>query len=197
MCGRNKQELRTDMKNKRRKLAKEDRIIWDQAVCNFLERDLADWIQAGKRVPAVYAYVSLPDEVGTKPILELLWRQQIPVSVPKVSGQEMDFYQIRSFSDLEKGCMGILEPVKGLPKSRETGALVLVPGLAFDHAGFRLGYGGGYYDRFLKAETRHQTIGLAYEIQLVEAVPHEEWDQPLDRILAPSGWITCNRRRNE
>ena len=81
--------------------------------------------------------------------------------------------------------MGIEEPSAGCRPVNDKSALVLVPGVAFDREGRRLGYGGGYYDRFFAREPKHPRWGLAYAFQIVEKLPKEEWDQKVERVILP------------
>ena len=88
--------------------------------------------------------------------------------------------------DLEKtatGYAGIPEPIADEPVAHDPTALVLMPGLAFDRTGNRMGYGGGFYDKFLADEPDHPTVALCYEFQLLPSVPREEYDVPVDVVL--------------
>ena len=87
--------------------------------------------------------------------------------------------------DAEKALVdaGIPEPIADGPVADDPTALVLMPGLAFDREGRRIGYGGGFYDRFLSEESRHPTVALCYEFQMVEQVPTEEFDKRVDCVL--------------
>jgi len=79
--------------------------------------------------------------------------------------------------------LGIPEPIADGPVGDDLEALVIVPGLVFDIRGYRIGYGGGYYDKFLSRERQHPTVALCYSFQLVDAIPTEEWDVPVDLVL--------------
>ena len=83
----------------------------------------------------------------------------------------------------EKSDMGIPEPVADEPVADDTTALVLMPGLAFTQRGDRMGYGGGYYDKFLAREPDHPTVALCYAFQMVEELPTQEHDIPVDLVL--------------
>ena len=86
---------------------------------------------------------------------------------------------------MEKGAMGIWEPKAFLPPVKEETSLVVVPGVAFDTKGRRLGYGGGYYDRFFASEPDHVKWGLAYDLQMEEELQTEPWDQQMDAVITP------------
>ena len=95
----------------------------------------------------------------------------------------MDFFEVRSMEDLAEGAFHILEPKDGCEKVNWPEACVLVPGIAFDEKGRRLGKGGGYYDKFFAEEPDHGTIALAYEFQIADEIPAEEHDQPVEHIV--------------
>jgi 5-formyltetrahydrofolate cyclo-ligase len=117
------------------------------------------------------------------------------VYLPKTWTRErrLTFHRVYSFSDLVPGPFGLLEPN---PKNEEAdlGSLnvMFIPGLAFDVRGFRLGYGGGFYDKVLK-ETSAIKVGVCYSFQLVESLPVEPHDVPVDLILTEHGIIQCQK----
>lgn len=137
---------------------------------------------------AIFGYLSYNQEVRTLPILRQALLDGKRVAVPKVLGQEMVFLWLDDLSQIAPGYRGIPEPIANTPIARCPDALVLMPGLAFDRAGHRLGYGGGFYDRLLQAEPEHPTLALCYDFQLLPAIPTEAHDLPVDFILsAPQG----------
>lgn len=124
----------------------------------------------------LYAYMDCKHEVETRDLIRLAWALGKRVAVPRVQGQEMQFYYITSFDeDLEEGSFGIQEPKAG-EKAEAEDALLLMPGVAFDLKRHRVGYGGGFYDRFLEKHTGLVTVALAFEFQVREEVPFEEFD---------------------
>ncbi len=133
----------------------------------------------------VYLYLDIRNEAGTMPIIRALWERHIRTAVPRVEGNELQFYVIESIDQLAPGHMGIREPVDGLERAEDRQALVVVPGVAFDRHGSRLGYGGGFYARFFAREPEHRKLALAYGFQMMEAVPCEPWDQRMDVIVTP------------
>ena len=136
-----------------------------------------------RRAKTVYGYLSFNQEVRTLPILEQALRDGKRVAVPKVCGDEMRFVYISDFSRVEKNSFGIPEPIDDEPAARDKTALVLMPGLAFDAQGNRIGYGGGFYDRFLAQEPEHPTVALCYDFQMLPKLETEEFDVPVDRVL--------------
>ena len=131
----------------------------------------------------IYGYLPYNQEVRTTAILERAILDGKKVAVPKVYGDTMRFIYLEDFSQVEKSSMGIPEPIADGPVAQDPDSLVLMPGLAFDHNGNRMGYGGGFYDKFLSQEPNHPTLALCYDFQMVEELPIEEYDIPVDCVL--------------
>lgn len=136
-----------------------------------------------KNARTLYGYLSYNQEVLTLPILEQALRDGKQVAVPKVYGDTMKFIILHDLSRIAPGSYGIPEPVEDEPVAQDETALVLMPGLAFDRQGNRMGYGGGFYDKFLAAEPEHPTVALCYAFQLVEQIPTDSYDIPVDCVL--------------
>lgn len=131
----------------------------------------------------IYGYLPYNQEVRTVPMLEQAIRDGKRVAVPKCYGDEMKFIYMDDLSKVEKGYANIPEPIADDPVADDPTALVLMPGLAFTTDGKRMGYGGGFYDKFLAAEPNHPTVALCYAFQMVEDLPTEEYDIPVDCVL--------------
>lgn len=131
----------------------------------------------------IYGYLPYNQEVRTVPMLEQAIKDGKRVAVPKVFGDEMKFIYLDDFSRVEKGYAGIPEPVDDGPVADDPTALVLMPGLAFDAQGHRIGYGGGFYDKFLANEPNHPTLALCYAFQMVEHLETEAFDVPVDCVI--------------
>ncbi len=131
----------------------------------------------------VYGYMPYNQEVRTVPILEQALKDGKQVAVPKVYGDEMRFLYVTDFFEMEKSNFGIPEPVADGPVAEDPTALVLMPGLAFDPQGHRIGYGGGFYDKFLAQEPEHPTVALCYDFQMLPKLDTEEFDIPVDLVL--------------
>lgn len=131
----------------------------------------------------VYGYMPYNQEVRTVPILEQALLDGKPVAVPKVYGDEMRFIYLSDFSAVENSDMGIPEPIADNPVADDPTALVLMPGIAFDPMGHRIGYGGGFYDKFLALEPEHPTVALCYDFQMLPKLETEEFDIPVDLVL--------------
>lgn len=136
-----------------------------------------------RQARTLYGYLPYNQEVRTVPVLEQALRDGKRVAVPKVYGDEMRFVYITDLSRVEKGYAGIPEPIDDEPVACDETALVLMPGLAFDVQGHRIGYGGGFYDRFLANEPEHPTIALCYDFQMLPKLETEEFDVPVDRVF--------------
>lgn len=131
----------------------------------------------------IYGYLPYNQEVRTVPMLERAIQDGKRVAVPKVYGDDMKFIYMDDLSQVALGYAGIPEPMADGPVADDPTALVLMPGMAFTKNGDRMGYGGGFYDKFLAAEPNHPTVALCYAFQMVESLPTEEYDIPVDCVL--------------
>ena len=144
---------------------------------------------AWARSRTVHTYVSsLPGEVDTHPLIDAARAHRKRLLVPIVTGrgEPLRHAEIDGLGELSRTPLGLLQPAS--PRFVEAAAdLVLVPGVLFDRRGFRIGRGGGFYDRFLAALAGGVTIGLIYDEFLVDRVPTEDHDVPVDAVATPSG----------
>lgn len=136
-----------------------------------------------KQAKTIYGYLPYNQEVRTVPMLQRALDDGKRVAVPKCYGDEMRFIYLDDLSAVEKGYCGIPEPIADEPIADDPTALVLMPGLAFDPQGHRIGYGGGFYDKFLASEPGHPTLALCYAFQMQEHLETEEFDIPVDCVL--------------
>ena len=139
--------------------------------------------EAYRAAKTVYGYLPYNQEVRTVPMLEQALRDGKRVAVPKCYGDEMRFIYMEDLTRVEKGYAGIPEPIADGPVADDETALVLMPGLAFDPQGHRIGYGGGFYDKFLANEPNHPTVALCYDFQVLDHLDTEEFDIPVDLVL--------------
>lgn len=139
-----------------------------------------------KEARSIGVTVSNGFEWATRPIIETAWREQKAVCVPKCLPKlrKMDFYQIHTYDQLEIVYYNLLEPKPEVCKKvdKQDIDLLIVPGLLFNQKGYRIGFGGGYYDRYLTDFT-NQTVSLASEGQVVDDLPVESFDIPVDSII--------------
>lgn len=173
-----KKQLRSQIREKKRTMTQEQ-IEKASARLGELFAQTPEY----KNAKTIYGYLPYNQEVRTVPMLEQALRDGKKVAVPKVYGDDMKFIYMTDLSCVEKSDFGIPEPVADEPIADDPTALVLMPGLAFDKEGHRIGYGGGYYDRFLASEPNHPTVALCYEFQLLPKLETEEFDIPVDTVL--------------
>ena len=151
-----------------------------------------------QQAKSLYGYLSYNQEVRTLPILKAALADGKRVACPRcIEGtREMEFYYIRSLDDLEKRTFGVLEPrVPGCEKLEDyTGSLCIVPALMYDLKGYRLGYGGGYYDRFLAGYTGC-TIGLTYRPNILRFLHYGRFDVPVDMVVTEDFFRLTSRSR--
>ena len=136
---------------------------------------------------SIYGYLPFNQEVDTTDILMQALRDGKKVALPKTYGSEMRFIWVDDLTAVQKSGLGCPEPIADTPVADDPHALVLLPGLAFDGQGGRIGYGGGFYDHFLGAE-HHPTVALCYDFQLVPKVPMEEHDLRADWVITTNEW---------
>ena len=133
-----------------------------------------------REAETLFVYVDCKHETETSDLIRRAWADGKSVAVPRVLGQEMKFFYIHSLeTDLEDGYFGIREPYEKEPADEAAdrpGSLMVMPGVAFDEARHRIGYGGGFYDRYLEAHPGLDTIALAFDFQVKEEVPFEPFD---------------------
>ncbi len=135
----------------------------------------------------VFCYVSFRSEVDTQELIKRMLLDGKRVAVPRVEGKEMNFYEIHDLADCEPGSYGILEPKNDgksvIPaKIGKNTDLMIVPGSCFTTRCDRIGYGGGFYDRFL-AKHPIETVGFFFDCQKADMIPCNEYDKKLDHII--------------
>lgn len=155
---------------------------------------------AASNVSTIGITISNFPEVDTWSIIKHLWNLGKNVVVPKCSpiDRSMVFYQIQNFDQLEQVYMHLLEPNPQMSKAvtpQEIDMLV-VPGIVYSEKGYRIGYGGGYYDRFLM-NFKGDTLSLAFDIQVVKYVEYDVFDLPVDKIITPKAIFLCKQIREK
>ena len=174
-----------DKKELRRQISKRKREMTESEIENasrVLEEKFVN-SQVYRDAKTIYGYMPYNQEVRTIPMMEQALRDGKRVAVPKVYGDTMKFIYMDDLSQVEEGYYNIPEPIADGPVAEDPTALVLMPGLAFDEKGNRMGYGGGFYDKFLAQEPDHPTVALCYAFQMVDHIPTEEYDIPVDCVL--------------
>lgn len=149
-----------------------------------------------KNAEGVFTFVSFGSEIGTYELINKALEEDKCVAVPYMTGEphEMVFIKINSIDELMPNKIGILEPVyneENIVKSDKK-TLIIVPGLAFDKEFYRIGYGGGYYDKYLSENEYMSAVGVCFEEQLTDVVPREDTDRTVNIIVTDKAV-----RRNE
>lgn len=191
MCEINerKRQLRRELLVKRKALP--DKTAAGAAVTNRIQL-LPEYRQA----ESIFIYVNKKDELETTRLIDISLKSGKTVNVPLcVNETEISFYTIQSLTELRPGAFGLLEPnpaVSGQAAVYDR-AICLVPGLAFDKKGYRIGYGRGYYDRFLE-NTVMFSAGLCYEELLCEDLPIEPHDRHVDVVVTQAHTYRVGRK---
>lgn len=189
-----KQSIREEIRKKRNSISKEEVKLKGAAVAEKLMAT-----EEYKKAKAVLFYAAKGNEVQTKELIEKALNECRTALLPIANSmaKEIEVSEIKDYSkDLKKGAFGIMEPKLKKPVNEESIDAVIVPGVAFDLQGHRLGYGLGFYDKLLrrlanKKKKKIWKIGLAYDFQVVEKLPTEGHDQRMDIIVTERRAIRC------
>jgi 5-formyltetrahydrofolate cyclo-ligase len=185
-----KADVRRDAQERRDAIPLAHRRAFDVAIGERLI-SLDEYAGAGN----VLFYASFRSEVSTEELIEASIASGKEVLLPKVDDENcaLTKHVIESLQDVSPGYMGIPEPVTNHCMKVENIHLIVVPGMAFDLAGWRIGYGGGYYDRLLaRVRGVRPIVALSYETQIREDIPHMEYDVPMDAIVTEERVIRCH-----
>jgi len=186
-----KKEIREFVKKKRDEIREEDRKAWDERIFSHLISS-----SFYKNAKVIFVFVSFGSEVDTHRIIHRALADNKVVGVPRIPSKErgIEVYRIEGFHDLEERYYKILEPKEHCsPIAPEEIDLILMPGLAFDLQGGRVGYGAGFYDRFLHRLQRPvDKIALAYQFQVFDKVPFDAFDVRIDGIITEEGVKKCS-----
>lgn len=178
-----KDQLRGEMKRLRLALTEQEKNESDQAIAKALDLYVAE-----HDCRYIHVFIPLAGECNLLPLYEKWLKEKRVLIAPKtLEKRELEHRILQSTNALEKGKFGTLHPEKAQIYNGPY-HLILVPGLAFDLNGYRLGYGAGYYDQFLAMHKKVAKIGIAYPFQVVFQVPHEKHDQKVDGICGLSLW---------
>jgi 5-formyltetrahydrofolate cyclo-ligase len=181
-----KQRLRQEGLQLMREIAPTEKLRIEHRLASFLFAS-AVWEQAN----TIGLTMALPHEWDTTKIIQQAWLEKKKVCVPlTLENRGMQFYYVESYNQLTDSAFQIKEPVpdRCTPAFKDDIDLLLVPGLLFDKSGYRIGYGGGYYDRYI-ADYRHKTIALASSNQLRQSLPIDPYDQRVELLLTDAGFV--------
>lgn len=203
-CDITKTEIRTSFRKKRDSLTDVQALEWSKSV----NKNLMDW-ETFQRAESICFYYPVGKEVNLLASARAALSLGKQVYFPKTAGLRMEFYQVSNLSDFKEGNFHVMEPFfsgrqpEGLSHFREEGKLsvdcqtsgllsascqtlrllFLVPGVAFDRGRQRMGYGKGYYDRYLAGFPESIKAGIAYECQIAEHIPTDEGDIPMNYMV--------------
>ncbi len=170
---------RKEIKDRRMALSEEVAARLSERICSRLFS--TEWY---KEASVLCLYASVKREVDTMPVIRQAWADGKLVALPRVDGEKMDFYYIFSLDELCEGAFHIKEPVgHKLCDVSEPGCLFIMPGVAFDEQKNRIGYGGGYYDKFLEVHSIWHSAALAYECQIVKELETAAYDKKPEIII--------------
>lgn len=176
-----KSNLRDKYKGMRGRMDIEDKRIIDEKITSKVV-NLAEY----NNTKIILIYISKNIEVSTYDIIRDAWSKGKNIGVPKcnIENMSMEFYYINSFDDVERGAFGLYEPInhKCSVVDNFSDSICIVPGFCFDVFGYRLGYGHGYYDRFLSGFTGIK-IGVCYNEYVKTRLPRGRYDKPIDILV--------------
>lgn len=201
-----KAQIRIQMKKERDLLSSDEKKTLSKEIQNKLYE-----LDAYKNCTSLFTYVSFQSEVDTWAVISQAQEDKKQIYTPRVEGSEMDFYQIHNTNTLIRSNYGVLEPLP-CEENRYHGCidnitdkstnklihkemkLMLLPGLAFDASGNRIGYGAGYYDRYLAKHSKDYfiKIAVAYDFQIMNHINAEQYDVKADMILTPTKILVCS-----
>ena len=168
-------ELRKSMISKRKVMTVSECVTKSSIICDKIIAN-----ECYKKARVVYLYCSTNNEVDLDKVINDAYLKGKTVAFPKVEGKEMHFYCALSKDELKPGYFNILEPDTTYPAPKAD--LVIVPGTVFTKEGKRIGYGGGFYDRFL-SQNKVYSIGVCYDFQIVDDLTTMPHDQVLDEVI--------------
>ena len=192
-----KRQLRKQMEASRNALPEDERGRASRLICAQAAR-LVEAKALGHERPTLFTFVPFRTEVNVRPLIEWAWQRGMRVIVPRVDRAlgEMSLHVIDAYNQLVPGAWGIYEPALELEAFHSIAEIstVIVPGLAFDRAGGRLGYGQGFYDRYVQRYDRSGLqrpimIGVGFNIQVVDELPMEPHDLRVTYVVTESGEI--------
>lgn len=185
-----KQDLRLTCRSRRENMSSEKKTALDEQIAQNVKR-----LNEYKPAKTILIYVSTAIEVSTINIIKTALRDGKKVAVPRCikDTREMDFHYINSVDELSPGTFSVLEPPSDFPVVTDfTGCLMIVPGMQFDMNGYRIGYGKGYYDRYMSKFTGI-SVGICYSNELVPFMYHGKYDKAVDIVVTDKKIKTCKR----
>ena len=175
-----KQELRRFVRAQKKQYTAAQLTAMSEEICSRVLRS-AWWQKAG----TLLLYYPLADEVDVRPLIKNAFENGRQVLLPVCVGEELELHLYEGDASLAEGAFGIMEPTGMLfaPENYDEIQLAIIPGMAFDRAGHRLGRGKGYYDRLLPKLTKAQLQGICFPFQLIDGVPAEAHDVKVQDVV--------------
>lgn len=187
-----KKIIRREILTKRSNLGKDGNISLSKKIISSLQT--SDFY---KNAHTIMTFISFGSEIDTHEFIKSSIKEGKRIVVPVTfhESREMKPSQVLDFQEFEPGYFNILTPKKEFIRYIDPMEidLVIVPGAVFDRDGYRVGYGGGFYDRFLSTKISKDAIkvGIGFDLQVIDKVPREDFDVPVDFILTEKGFISC------
>ncbi len=180
-----KNALRKDASKYRRELPALKKSSFDTAIAGFVNE-----LISASAAEMLLIYVSKPEEIETREIISNALKLGIAVAAPRCFGKNsMEFFFLSSLDELVPGAFGIMEPdIARCKKVEAARGICVTPALMLGRDGSRLGYGAGYYDRFLKS-FEGSTVGLCYDLLVVDSLPQDEYDIKINMIITQNGAV--------
>ena len=185
-----KQDLRARAKERRRNMVSEEKQQLDRQIAENVCR-----LKEYRPAKTILIYMSTPIEIDTIGIIKKAWTDGKRVAVPRCipDTRDMEFHYIESLDQLSIGSFSVMEPNPDLPVVTDfSGCLMIVPGMHFDMKGYRIGYGKGYYDRYMVRFTGI-SAGLCYSAELKPFLYHGKYDRHVDIVVTDKRIKTCNK----
>lgn len=181
-----KDDLRREILAQRCKLTGNEIFTKSNCVDEILTSEFSD-----KKIRTLMAFMSFRNEIAITNFAGCFLKEPCKLVLPRVDKpkKSLQFFVVNDLEkDLEVSAWGIKEPKLHLPQVDPWEIdLIIIPGVVFDRKGFRIGYGGGYYDRFLPS-TQGYKVGIGFALQVVEQIPKEPWDIQLDALITENGF---------
>lgn len=175
-------------------LSMDEKLKFEHQIINNLINS-SIWQKAN----VIGATMSTPIEWNTATIIEQAWSENKRVVIPKSiqKNKELIFFEITSYNQLQEGYANLLEPNPSFTNTVTNSEidLLIVPGIVFDKAGYRIGFGGGYYDRYLK-KSDVLTVSLVSTLQIIKEIPKNKFDIPIQYLVTESGIIRASEKDN-
>lgn len=189
----NQDHLRQELLTKRKMMLNEDVLRKSKSIAQtMINHDLF------QNSACCLYYYPIHNEVDVRSVVEYAWKKGKEVLFPRIEGDTLSFFAVTNFNGFQPGPFGIPEPQPKnwqpencFPVDLGRIDLIIVPGIAFDLQGYRLGYGKGYYDRLLR-KAPASTIGIAYDFQIVDTIYPQEHDVPVQQIITETRLINCS-----